>query len=800
MVTLPIGLQYALESGECVLFVGAGIGEHLRDANDQCFPSSGSVLAAEIADQFSLGDFKQDLSKVAELLELKNKRTELELFLQKRLSNPEPGEYLRWIPTMRWRAIFTTNYDRGLERAYELTPQPPQKPKTISATSDMVEIDPRFGVPIYYLHGVVFGNDKPHIIITRQDYAQFAERRRMLFDVLRERFATSTFLYIGYSNTDPNWNSLFTETISELYPKKLPQAYRIAPTTDPLDDELLRAQGVNTMSCNYADFVAAAGSALSASRVEPDRMKRLQSLLPSDLQDAFERHPAAVARLALSWTYVNQAPFSDKPNIGDFLRGDRPNWSLIGNSSYFERDLEREVFEQDLLEYATAASPQTSSVAILGPAGYGLTTLLMALATKVALSGAGRVFMLKPGAHVLEGDVLFAASLFKERLFFFIDNAADESDKLRSVFPSFREQEQVAMFVLGERLNEWRQARVRLRPKEYELEALSDGEIERLLDCLAKHGELNRLASLERPLQCAVIRSKHGKQLLVAMREATEDNNFDAILIDEYHGIKDEVAQQVYLTVCCFHQHGGYVRDSVLAKLAGVSVQQLYGELGAGLEGVVIYECVDEAQALYAARARHRIIAEIVWERCGTVAERERVVHDSLASINLNYRVDKDAFDHFVRSDRVVDDIRTLDDKIRFFETACRKDPDNAYIRQHYARMLFRERRFELALSQIEEALRMDSSVKVLYHTKGTILARLAVEIESLEVARRRLVQSEDSFRKSLAIYDRDVYDYHGLAQLYFGWAKRSESAREASEYISKAEGVYWRGSKACSP
>jgi hypothetical protein len=122
--------------------------------------------------------------------------------------------------------------------------------------------------------------------------------------------------------------------------------------------------------------------------------------------------------------------------------------------------------------------------------------------------------------------------------------------------------------------------------------------------------------------------------------------------------------------------------------------------------------------------------------------KREKLVQDSLAAINLNYKSDKDAFEHFVRSDRIVDDIRTLDDRIRFFENACRKNPENPCVRQHYARMLLREQRFELALGQIGEAMRMAPSIKVLYHTKGTILSRLAIEIDSVELARRRLVQS----------------------------------------------------------
>jgi tetratricopeptide (TPR) repeat protein len=41
---------------------------------------------------------------------------------------------------------------------------------------------------------------------------------------------------------------------------------------------------------------------------------------------------------------------------------------------------------------------------------------------------------------------------------------------------------------------------------------------------------------------------------------------------------------------------------------------------------------------------------------------------------------------------------------------------------------------------------------------------------------------------------NRDEYSYQGLAQLYAGWAKRSETPQEAAEYISKAEAVIDEG------
>ena len=151
-----------------------------------------------------------------------------------------------------------------------------------------------------------------------------------------------------------------------------------------------------------------------------------------------------------------------------------------------------------------------------------------------------------------------------------------------------------------------------------------------------------------------------------------------------------------------------------------------------------------------------------------------------------------EAFEQLIRSDRIIDTIKTLDGKIRFFETACQKDPQSPYVRQHYARMLSREGKLDLALLQIEEAIKINPNVRVLYHTKGVVLHQLAMATPSLDLARRRLAQSEECFRRCLTIYERDEYAYHGLGCV-FDWVRRVDN-EESAEYISKSEGVISEG------
>jgi predicted Zn-dependent protease len=139
---------------------------------------------------------------------------------------------------------------------------------------------------------------------------------------------------------------------------------------------------------------------------------------------------------------------------------------------------------------------------------------------------------------------------------------------------------------------------------------------------------------------------------------------------------------------------------------------------------------------------------------------------------------------------------------MKFFETASRRDPNNVFVLQHYARMLLREGKLNLALTQIDNAIANDRtrSIRSLHHTRGLILTQMAIDEENDDFARKRLVQAEREFLQCIASKESDDYGHTGLANLYIGWSRRPKiSTEEANEYLEKAEGVVSRALKAVS-
>jgi len=806
VVDLPLGLRQALESGDCVLFLGAGVGCHYTRSTGKPAPD-GKALAEDLISHFKLDiPTTTDLARTASVVELRRGRKELDDLVKNSLKGLEPDEHIKWLTSFRWRAIYTTNYDMGLERAYELNTQPLQNPKPISITADLVYTDTHVDVPIFHLHGTPFEPCPSPMVITVNDYTKYQQDRKMVWDRLRNDCATSVMLYIGYSGRDPNWNLVLEEVAREFSPSLPPAGYRIDLNADKVDSEiLLGSRRIETLVVDLPQFHDLVDQQIGDYRPLPDVVSKYKDKVPPHLREDFEKTPAAMRRLLDSWIYVNNEPTTLDPNIKDFLLGTKPNWSLIAQKRRFIRDIEEPLWFKTL-SFITNPKAKSTSILVTGSAGYGITTILMSLALQIVAAKNGPVFLLKEGAEIRKGDIGYAASLYPDvPCYFVVDQAQEHAAELLAVITDHRKSKENCLFLLGSRRNEWFSTGVSVPGDILEIDPLSDEEIERLLTFLEAENALGDLRHLDLAFRFTIVKKKHEQQLLVAMREATEGNGvgFDAIIESEFRHIPDAggsaAARQFYLLVCCFYQHGILIRDKLCENVLGIKLEKLYEDIGSSLEGLIEYFEEKFASGEFAVRARHRIIAEIVWKKCGTPDLKEQTLQKAIERINFTYRLDKTAFDLFIRSDEIVNTFRTLEGKTKFFEAAVRQDPENVYVLQHFARMLLRAGQLTLALSQIDNAITKDGnrSTRSLHHTRGLILEELAVTAESVDVGRNWLLKSEYEFKFCIASNQSDDYGHTGLANLYLAWAQRTKLQEvEATEYLQKAEQVVANGLK----
>ena len=92
-------------------------------------------------------------------------------------------------------------------------------------------------------------------------------------------------------------------------------------------------------------------------------------------------------------------------------------------------------------------------------------------------------------------------TLCKERIFLFIDDAADHVGIIKSTIDKCRRHEIPITILTAERYNEWNDSCADIEPlveNQYKVDYLSRLEIESLVDLLDKHGSLGHLAELSK--------------------------------------------------------------------------------------------------------------------------------------------------------------------------------------------------------------------------------------------------------------------------------------------------------------
>ena len=80
---IPLSLKSAIESGNCVLFIGAGAGAYFLDENDQPAPTA-SELSEALGAEFGITvpEGGVPLSKISQLVEIRNTRKALDSFVK----------------------------------------------------------------------------------------------------------------------------------------------------------------------------------------------------------------------------------------------------------------------------------------------------------------------------------------------------------------------------------------------------------------------------------------------------------------------------------------------------------------------------------------------------------------------------------------------------------------------------------------------------------------------------------------------------------------------------------------------
>lgn len=119
MEKLPTALVEQVRRGEVILFMGSGASIGALHPKGFKAPR-GQELAAMIANEFLGPEFSsRPLAEVSELAISERDLFTVQDFIAKLFIDFNPAPFHELIPLFAWIAIFTTNYDLVVQRAYQ---------------------------------------------------------------------------------------------------------------------------------------------------------------------------------------------------------------------------------------------------------------------------------------------------------------------------------------------------------------------------------------------------------------------------------------------------------------------------------------------------------------------------------------------------------------------------------------------------------------------------------------------------------------------------------------------------------
>ena len=184
-----------LIDGNAALFAGAGLSVAAGFVNWK-------ELLREIAADLGLTvDKEHDLIAVAQYHENdRRNRTKLnEKLILELTRDAEPTENHRLIAQLPIATVWTTNYDQLLEDAFKAQRK---RVDVKRRPEDVSQWRPGTDVVIFKMHGDV---DQPEkAVLTKRDYETYEEQRQLFAIRLKADLVSYSFLFLGFSFTDPN--------------------------------------------------------------------------------------------------------------------------------------------------------------------------------------------------------------------------------------------------------------------------------------------------------------------------------------------------------------------------------------------------------------------------------------------------------------------------------------------------------------------------------------------------------------------------------------------------------------------
>lgn len=654
-----------------VLLLGAGASR-----------SSGAPIALDLCrhleEKLASGSkISDDLSEVAGILEHRYGRKSIVDAVVSKLSGLNPDGGVLALAEYPWKSIYSTNYDRLIELAFE---SKGKKIGVVRSNFDWEKTHDPTVVPLFKIHGCVsqdraYGH-RASMVLTENDYTDHEDYRKLLFDRLGLDMAGSTTWIIGYSMRDAHVRSLVEEALKQQ--RKYGASGQIFILVYEYDEEraaLLRQRGIREVA-------------------QGDLNAFIHALTLAKIQNPFPRALADIADLPLGLEpcTINVNTDTSPSNAKRMFFGGAATYGDIRAGLTFERDREFELKKLNRLV-----------TSIIGVSGVGKSTLARRIL--LGLSDAGwKCYEHRPEFPLSPDEWIgFERALSEKgnKAVLLIDNCPAFQRQVNTLVRRLPVNGALRIMLTAE-TSAWkpRQKDPRLFTESQTemLSTLSAAEISLLRDLLVNTEGMKvfvsqQFAGRSRANQIDHLRRRCSADMFVCLKALTDSDSLDDIILREFAVIESS-HQEVYRLTAALEAAGALPHRQMVLRLSGMEATQISSALdvlGGVLEEMSELNSNADDTGVYLWRTRHEVIARIVTKyKYSDPEERKHLFENVIEGANPSYYAELRSLRELCNGEWGIRSIVDPADRIALYRKISRIAPSDRVSRHRLVRELLK--------------------------------------------------------------------------------------------------------------
>lgn len=536
-------LKDQIELGNVILFLGAGVNDGATNGSRSPI-KSGSDLASLLRTKTRVDDAGLTLGDLVDEFRQQVGDLGFSKLLNEEFSDCTPSLHQRRLLQYAWARIYTLNIDNCLEN----TPRKDRAQRLQQINrNDPIEEKRNFDtLEIVHLNGYIGALDKG-LIFTPSQYRAEIRRSSTWYSKCALDFLDRVFVFIGTRLNEPIFDA-HVEELNRLRGALAAKSFLISPDViSPIKQRQLLEKKIEVVQGTLATFVdylmKAVGPALAPIQIA----SRISGQPP--IEGVSSGILASVETVG-SGDFITKYRLNDSGRrrmSRDFFNGIPPDWNIITNEIGVKlaHDAQVHAAVQKL------AASDAAAMVVVGQSGSGKSTTLMKAALKFAVESRVRVVSLNESTKERLGDIISYLGISSNgaRSFLLINDLVLFSDDVSNIENLLRENR---VQILGQcRSRDWEGRLSRNAPKNtilFEMPPLQEADFARLRDGIVEHAVAPRFRTIDDRAKLDFLK-KSKRQLLVLMKEATQQRTFEAIIEDEFKSVQGDAARAAFCVV-----------------------------------------------------------------------------------------------------------------------------------------------------------------------------------------------------------------------------------------------------------